>query len=142
MDQQELAGIPPPFALAMVVCDGVWNDPATGKKFILGTFSSLGSRSFPAVHPMLSLYITLTNGRGKVPFRVQIVDVDEERPPINEARGEIEFPDPRSIVELVLMMMGVNFPSAGEYRIQLFVSDEFVMERRLLLVHIPEVKNG
>ncbi len=131
--------VPPPFALAMVVCDSVWTDPGTGKKFILGCFTTIGAKTFPATHPFLSLYILLTGGRGKVSFKIQIVDVDEEREPFGVSEGEIEFADPRGIVEVTSMILGTVFNAAGEYRIQLFVSGQFIMERRLLLIQIPEV---
>jgi hypothetical protein len=32
-----------PYPLAMVVCDAIWLDPATGKRTILGCFSTIVS---------------------------------------------------------------------------------------------------
>ena len=120
--------------MALVLCEGIWTDGATGKKFILGCFTAIRAREFPAIQPLLCAYILLTNGRGKVPFKVVIVDVDEERQPIAEINGEIEFPDVRTVASIDAIMMGVSFPSAGEYRLQVFVNGEFIIERSFLVV--------
>src|SRR5438876_6706405 len=89
--------IPPPYALAMVVCDAIWCDPGSGKRTILGCFSAIFAKQFPAVHPIMAVYVALTDGRGKVQIRLQIVDVNEERDPIFKGEAEAEFQDPRVI---------------------------------------------
>jgi hypothetical protein len=97
--------VPPPSALGLVLCEGIWTDGATGKKFILRCFTAIRAREFPAIQPLLSAYILLTNSRGKVPFKV-VVDVDEEREPLAEMAGENEFPDVRTVVSIDAVMMG------------------------------------
>ena len=123
-----------PYPLAMVVCDGYWRDPYTGKITIIGTFSIIGGMQFPLRHPILSVYISLTDGHGKVPFKLILVDVDEERAPIFEISEELEFTDPRMIMELCLTQVGIEFPASGEYRLKLIAKDEFIIERRILVI--------
>lgn len=130
--------LPPPYPLAMVVCDNIHRDPGTGKPFLLGCFSVIHAREFPAVHPLLALYVSVTNGRGTVPFRVQLVDVNEERDPIWLIEDEVEFPDPRVVAEMCFYLTGLTFVEPGEYRFQLFASNEFLMERRILVVHVQD----
>lgn len=123
-----------PYPLAMVVCDGLWRDPYTGKTTIIGTFSTIGGAKFPLRHPVLSLYISLTDGRGRVPMKLVLIDVDEEREAVFEVDDELDFKDdPRMIVELCLVQMNLIFEEPGEYRLKLFVKDEFLMERRILV---------
>jgi hypothetical protein len=119
----------------MVVCDGLWRDPYTGKTTILGTFSTIGGSSFPLFHPVLSVYISLTDGHGTVPVRLVLVDVDEERQPIFERTDEIKFTDPRMVMELCIWQGAVVFPEPGEYRLKLIAKDEFIIERRILVVN-------
>jgi hypothetical protein len=140
MPQGEPATVPLPYALAMVISDFVWRDPGNGKCTILGTFSNVYAHKFPAVHPIMAVYAALTDGRGKVPITVQIVDVDEARDPIAKTGGEVEFDDPRMVVEMVLHITGVRFPAPGEYRMQLIAgaSNELLMERRILVVQTPD----
>jgi hypothetical protein len=123
-----------PYPLAMVICDGIWVDPYTGKKTLLGVFSAILGPSFPLVHPILTIYIALTDGHGPVTSKVKLVDADEEREPIFSEEQTMEFSDPRSIVELVFQVTGVQFQHPGEYRLQLFANEEFVIERRIVVV--------
>ena len=123
-----------PYPLAMVVCDTIWTDPYTGKQTIIGTFTALGGSSFPLVHPILSVYVALTDGRGKMQIQLELVDVDEQRDPIFEDDCEIEFTDPRMIHEMGFMVTGLQFPEPGEYRLKLSANGEFVIERRILVI--------
>lgn len=133
----ELAKVPPPDALAIGICDLIHRDRGTGKRFIMGCFSVIHARTFPVKHPVLGVYLDLTNGRGKVPIKVQVIDCDEEREPIWSAELEFDFPDPRMIAELDFMTP-LEFPEPGEYRVQVFASGEFVIERRLVLIDVSE----
>jgi hypothetical protein len=130
--------IPPPLALALVVCDAIWTDPWTGKRTIIGTFSTIQARHFPAKHPILSVYAAFTDGRGKVPIRLVLVDANEENEPLFSAEAEIEFDDPRVVVELALVSNNVTFPTPGEYRLQLYSGSHPLLERRILLNQLPE----
>jgi len=129
--------IPPPYPLAMVVCDNIHRDPGTGKPFLLGCFSVILARDFPATHPGLCVYIELTNGRGKIPFTLRLIDADEDREPVVTMEQEFECEDPRFVVQLIFGLANLTFPQEGEYRLQLFASKEFVMERRILVTSIP-----
>jgi len=75
-----------PYVLAMLICDAIWKDPSTGKSFLLGTFSSIAATVFPVVHPVMGIYIVLTDGRGKVPIKLQLVSADEDDD--NSRRGD------------------------------------------------------
>jgi hypothetical protein len=131
-----------PYALAMLVCDGLHLDPMTGKTYVMGCFSKVFAREFPATQAMC-VYAILTDGYGKVPVIVRIVDVDAADEPLFEAKAEVEFTDPRMMVELTFGPEGVTFPAPGEYRIQLFAGPEFVIERRIVLQHVGgEPENG
>lgn len=132
-EKRQLESLPPPFALAMVVCDNIHRDPGTGKHFLLGCFSVIQAKEFPAIHPLLALYVSVTNGHGTVPFRVQLIDANEEREPIVMVENDVEFSDPRIVVDIHFTFGDLNFVEPGEYRFQLFASNEFLMERRVLV---------
>ena len=130
-----------PYPLAMVVCDGIWRDPYTGKTTIIGTFSTISGKHFPLVHPVLSVYISLTDGHGKVPWEMVLVDVDEEREPIFQTSGEFEFTDPRMILDICVVQAGIKFPEPGEYRLKLLADNDFIIERRILVVNTTKEEN-
>lgn len=129
-----------PYVLAMVICDQVYTCPNTQKKTLLGTFSAIGTRELPAKIGAMCLYMLMTDGHGRTPVKVRITDVDDEREPIVELESEFIFDDPRLVVEMVLALANVVFPTDGEYRIQLYACDEFLMERRIVIVDLSKEK--
>jgi hypothetical protein len=126
-----------PVPLAMVVCDAVWRDPATGKHFLLGCFSAIGAHSFPTTHPTLAIYIALTDGYGKATLVVRLVDSESRA--LLESRMDVDFTDPRAVMEIGLQFQNLTFAGPGEYRLQLHAGDSFVMERRVL---VQDLRHG
>lgn len=122
-----------PMALAMIVCDAVWVGPATGKSTILGTFALILGYEFPVTVATMAVYLALTDARGRARLRLRLVDVDEEREPAFETELDQDFPDPIEVIELAVVLENTTFPAPGEYRLQLFAADEFVIERRILV---------
>jgi hypothetical protein len=133
--------IPPPSLLAMVIADLIWKDPGTGKRTILGCFSVIHGHKFPAVHPVIGVYCAVTNARGKVSFRLCLVDVDEELESLFEVQSEGEFPDPRAVGEIDFHAGNIIFPHPGEYRVQLHANGHLLGERRIVVVQIPGESN-
>ena len=50
-----------PQLLNWLMCDGIHIDPASGKHYILGTFSNIRVRQFPAKHPRMFWFLTLSD---------------------------------------------------------------------------------
>ncbi len=125
---------PVPDVLALLVCDQIITDRLTGKQSLIGLFSKIHSRGFPTGHPQLCVYAVLTEGYGETGFRIRIVDADDERPPLVEGKGRVRFKDPRAIANLSFQFNGLMFPKPGQYRVQLYSSDELLREARLELI--------
>jgi hypothetical protein len=127
---------PQPIAQAMVLCDGVWDDPTTGKNFLLGTFSSIAASSFPCQHREIRVYVVLTDCRGVTPITLRLVYVDpksNEDEQILETVMEVDSPHPLATGELVFGLRDVVLPRPGEYRFQLECRGAPLMERRLVV---------
>src|SRR6058998_634248 len=90
----------PPYSLALVLCDAIYQDTISGKPTLLGCFSVLHAREFPARHASMAAYAAITDGRGTVSILFRLVDVDEEAEPLFEGTTEVEFRDPRAVIEL------------------------------------------
>jgi hypothetical protein len=129
MSENEPGKLPPPIPLALGFCDTVWRQPATGKRFILGSINGIASTEFPAKISPLGIFADLTNGRGHPTIRMQLIDADEERPPVWEHTFTADFDSPKVIAEIDLMVGVVEFPEPGEYRLQMFSDGQFVVER-------------
>ena len=122
-----------PHVLAMLICDQVIIDARTGKQSIIGSFSVINATRFPLRYPCMMVYAALTEGHGKTPLQLRLIDADEETEPVVDRTLQISFNDPRQVCELHSAFYGLSFPQPGEYRFQLFSSGEPLMERRLLL---------
>jgi len=133
----EKLGTPAPVVLAMVLCDAIHQDPATRKCTLLGTFSAINVRKFPATHRQLAVHVALTEGRGKTRIRLRLIHSDNTETEVFSREGTIEFADPRVVAELNFTINNIVFESSGEYRLQVFGNDELLKERRLYVQGPP-----
>lgn len=129
-------GKPAPDVLALILCDQIITDRLSGKQSLIGMFSRIHARGFPAAHAQLSVYVALTEGYGETELTIRIVDADDARPPIVEGRGKVRFQSPRAIANLALQFHGLAFPQPGSYRVQLWSGGELLREARLELVQL------
>lgn len=125
---------PPPDVLALLICDQIITDRLTGKQSLIGMFSRIHTRGFPASHPQLCVYVAMTDGHGVCDLTIRIVDANEARPPLVEGKGKVRFENPRAIATLVLQFHGLVFPEPGEYRVQILSDGALMREARLELV--------
>lgn len=127
---------PAPDVIALLVCDQIITDRLTGKQSLIGMFSKIHARGFPAAHPQLCVFVALTEGYGETEFVIRVADADDARPPIVEGRGKVRFQSPRAIANLALQFHGLTFPKPGAYRIQILSEGELLREARLELVQV------
>ncbi|MGA1205803.1 MAG: DUF6941 family protein [Opitutales bacterium] len=112
-----------PQLLTWITCDAVHIDPATGKHYLMGCFSNLRARTFPAVHPRMIWFVTLTDLKpGKHQLRVSYgLDMENiskliERP--------FEAHHPLDKVNLINELRNLRFEQPGAYQILVEVDDE------------------
>jgi len=122
-----------PDVLSLLVCDQILIDRLTGKTTLVGMFSTIGAARFPVRHPQLCVFASLTDGRGKTPLHIAVVDSEDARPPVASGTANVEFKDPRAVACLNLHFNGLVFPEPGEYRVQLKCGGELLREARLYL---------
>ena len=123
-----------PDVLSLIVCDQIITDRVTGKVSLIGMFAAVHSPRFPVTHPQVCVYVALTEGHGKTPITIRIVDANEARKPIVEGKGIVEFKDPRMIANLALQFHGLRFPEPGQYRVQIWSGSSLLREARLHLL--------
>lgn len=123
-----------PDMLSLIVCDQIITDRMTGKQSLIGMFSTIHAMGFPASHPQLCVHLQMTDGYGKTPVTIRIVDSDDARPPLVEGTGTVDFANPRAIANLALQFHGLVFPEPGEYRVQILSHGELLREARLTLI--------
>jgi hypothetical protein len=128
-----MAGKPTPSGLAIVVCDQIIEDKATNKKSLIGIFNNIASQTFPCRHPQLSVFVSLTEGRGNYDARLRIAN-EEAGTTITEVKGQIQLPDVNLVAELAFNFLGLEFASPGLYSIEFYCDDALVLERRFHVV--------
>ena len=86
--------------------------------------------------------MALTNGHGKQPLRVFLVQVGIEEKPCFEIKGEVRFDSPLDIQEVVFDWRQIVLPSLGHYAIKLEVNGEVIAERRIeVILDAPPTRN-
>ncbi|MSR65444.1 MAG: hypothetical protein EXS18_06650 [Verrucomicrobiae bacterium] len=127
---------PKPVPLAIVICDQIIEDRLTGKKTLVGVFNSIAARNFPCTHGSMSVFVSLTDGRGKYDCVLVCRDESSEQP-IMQTQGPIEFADPTVVVEMHFALQGVTFPKPGLYSFEFLADDELLLERKF---NVTEIK--
>jgi hypothetical protein len=137
-----------PYCLAMVLCDAIHRDQATGKFTLLGTFSTLGANEYPA-QVQCVVYFAITDGMGDVSVSIRIVDseadlTDKEGSVVFEspAMPPISFVSPLMVLEgafpLITIKDGIatplEIPNPGVYHCELYANTQLLMSRRLLAI--------
>lgn len=131
---------PIPTAPAMIICDTVMDDRATGKKILIGTFNNINAKKFPVRHFELHIFLALTNGHGPYQTRLKCIRADSNEA-IMELRGPINFPNPLNVVEIDFALKNLIFPSPGIYIFQLDCDDQIITERKFMVSKTGEHKN-
>lgn len=132
-----------PYAVALIIADGFYRDSVSGKSTLLGTFSVIGAEQFPLKHPYMVVYFVLADGLGTLPLTIKIVRVNgignpDEDEVILEASTTVTFPDVTIMQEGMFYLRDATFPVPGEYRVQLLVQGEQLMERRIAVAKVGE----
>lgn len=128
-----------PSGLAIVVCDQIIEDKLTSKKSLIGIFNNIASHQFPCRHPQISVFVSLTEGRGQCQARLRIVHQESDAA-VADVNGQIQFPDVNAVVELVFNLVGLTFPEPGLYAIEFYCDDALVLERRFHVTHAQSSK--
>jgi hypothetical protein len=127
-----------PRVLTLTPADTVSRDAGTGKFSLLGIYNTIVARAFPYVHPSMGLYLALTDGRGKIPLVLRLIDADEERAPVFKVEATLDSSDPTQVTEAGFVLQRLEFPKPGEYVLQLSAGEEVLMERRLTVMPVRQ----
>jgi hypothetical protein len=130
--------MPEPVFVALLMADRVITED-NQKKAIIGTFTQFSVRQVPAGLPPWFIYAAVTNVAGELPFSVNLV-LDMSQQVVFSAGGTVTVDDPRRVVELVIPVPNVVFPSAGTYVVSFHVGGEQIGSR-ILDVVIQESKS-
>jgi len=126
-----------PILLALVLCDSVIREAGTGKHSLIGTFNGIFSTSFPCIHPFCSVYIAITEGRGRVPCALRMTSLSSNKL-VFDCPGMIEFGGPASVGELVFQLQNVKFDEPGVYSVEFWADKELLGSRKVTAQRVEE----
>jgi hypothetical protein len=119
----------------MIFCDGVILEQGTGKVTLVGTFSGLAATTFPSPPKDLHVYIQLTSFHGDVTVRLACMRVDVAEPEeIAATTHAVHFRGKLIVEQLHFVWSQFQFPTPGEYAVQLWCQDQCLAERRLTVI--------
>ncbi len=107
---------PTPVVLSINVCDSIIRDEITKKVSLIGIFNTIHANSFPAIHPLLHVYMALTNGHGK--YKGELRLLDDAGKVLVSAQGPLEFSNPLQVVEINFQWQQLKFAKQGQYIIE------------------------
>ena len=129
-----------PMGLALLICDSIIEDKLTGKKTLVGLFDRIQANKYPCMHPAMTVFVSLTGGRGHYECEVICRHQDNETVAFS-AKGSVTLRDPRKVVDLVFRLNGVRFPKPGIYWLH-FLADEIpIMMRQVTVQERKPEKN-
>lgn len=115
-----------PSLKALVVCDTVIDDRATGKKSLIGIFTHLGSIAFPCQHPQVGIYFCITDAEGVYNFSLELICVNAEQVVGKGELPPIEIKNRLDIADFGVTMRPVIFSTPGRYEFRLSANGLFL----------------
>lgn len=131
-----------PSCIAMILCDVVSQDGGNKKYSLLGTFDSVTPATLPAAIK-LGLYFVLVALRKPCDIEVRAVHAADlfDAPGSVAAKIAVTCTDPLQEMPIGFELI-LPLQKAGTHYIQLFVEDQQIAERRLIVLGNPQSLEG
>jgi len=101
-------------------------DPSTGKHYILGVFSSIRVRSFPAKYPRMVWFLTVTD----VPIGRHVLKISMGIPTEPEqaiVNRQFESKSPIHRINLINHIQNLGIKKPGDYSVLIDIDDETLL---------------
>ena len=131
---------PIPVLVASLVCDVAVQEPATGKRSLIGIFDRLHAVAFPASRPM-TVYIKLTDALGEYKLRLQFVNTRTGKT-LGDATGELTSESALQAVDAHVSFPVVQFPDPGRYEFRVFADEIYLGSAVVDAVAAESVEKG
>ena len=121
-----------PQLLTWIICDAVHIDPATGKHYLLGCFTNLRARQFPAIHPRMIWFLTLTDlTMGNHVLRLSYgIEMESIRTIVERP---FRSQNPLDKINLINELHNIRFEEPGTYQILIEVDNEPLLVNSLVV---------
>jgi hypothetical protein len=136
--RKESAMASAPVPIPLTLCDHVLIEQGTSKISLIGSFTTLKLRPFPAVAPPFFVFALLTDTVGDVTMELKLGRLDTGAE-VTIHRSRLTFPD--KLVEVLYRprLAKLVFPVPTTYQFTLLADGQWVAHRRLRIVDAEEV---
>lgn len=117
-----------PKAATMIFAEMIYRQPSTGLDYVLGCMNGYEAAAVPILFHSFAVYLTLSGGRGELPFRLAVF-AEDDRAPLAELTGSLRFRDPTFPLSIPLVLHNITFPSFGAYMVEFSVDGEVIADR-------------
>ncbi len=121
-----------PIVMSINVCDEIIRDEISKKISLIGLFSQIQTATFPAHHPSLHVYVSLTDGHGNYDGELRFVN-ENNNSIIASMKGKVPFKTPLQTVELNFAINNLKFEKPGKYRVEFFCDGEPVGSKQFIV---------
>ncbi len=117
-----------PSPIALVVCDNVYKEPG-GKTALVGLFNDIRARAFPACHPRMCVYVSVTDVRPMTKIKLDIVHGETDEPVAVLNGGIPEGTSPTTICDFQFLLENVAFKQPGRHFIRFWANGHLLLQR-------------
>jgi len=128
-----------PTLLFSVLCDDVRREH-NGKFILIGLFETIGTKKFPAVHPVLYVMNCWISGLGMFRQRSRIIAKDG-KVLAEDKESSFILKDLKSKHRIIARFNNLKFDTPGEYSVEVLLDGELKVRYPLLIKKIPEKIN-
>jgi hypothetical protein len=128
-----------PIGVAIIICDRVIVETQTNNKTLVSIFNTISSPVFPCRHERLSIFIAFTNGQGLKKISLILRQLSSNSVNLTLS-GDIQFPDPNAVIEMIFNLRNVVFAAPGTYAFEVHADGEYIFESRFHVNNIQTEK--
>lgn len=126
---------PGPVVLSINICDTIIRDGRTKKVSLIGLFSVINAQTFPVKHPLMHVYVAMTNGHGRQRINIRFTKMSDGATLVG-MQGDIMFENPLQVAELNVEWMGVTFDEPGDYLVEVLCDGKPIGDRKFKVINL------
>ena len=138
MAKSKPVNLPPPTPIALVLCDNVYRD-SNGKQALVGLFNKILANKFPALHPRMCAYVSITSIRPNTNCSLDIINAETNDPLISVRGPAPPGIGPTTVWDVVFELPPLTFQTAGKYYVRFLGNEQVLMQRPFEVINIQQV---
>lgn len=128
-----------PSPISLVVCDNIYTE-SSGKTALVGLFNRITATKFPAKHPRICVYASVTDIRSDTKFKLDMVHSETEHSVMSLAGPAPGGATPLTICDMTFELKNLVFPEPGRYYIRFWGNDQLLLQRCFDVSEAPGAK--